>query len=320
MIAQQQLTPKPAMPAVKLRMTLASVTKGKIAEPITVLVFGVEGVGKSTFGSDAPNPIFLDGERGSSELNVARFPVPETWSDVREALRVLAVEPHEYKTLVIDTLDWLEPLIWKHICARDKQPDIESYGYGKGYSAALDEWRVFLADIERVRARGLNIVLLAHSWIRPFKNPLGDDFDRYEMKLNAKAGGLLKEWPKSVLFANYETTAAKDARTKRVRGVSTGARILYTTRTAAYDAKNRYGLPDQIPLSWTEFEEAVKAAQPASVNDLISEIERKSHMLGEENKKRALDAIERAAGDVMKLAKLNSWCNCHLCGANEVNA
>lgn len=292
------------------RMTLGAVTRGKQKEPVTVLLYGVEGVGKSTFGADAPMSIFIDGEKSTSELNVARFPTPENWIDVREAVHTLIADKHDYQTLVVDTLDWIEPLIWDHICKRDNQSSIEAYGYGKGYAAALDEWRIFLADLEKLRAaKRMNIVLLAHAWIRPFKNPEGDDYDRYEMKLNSKAGGLLKEWPSSVLFANFETVAAKDPKTKRVRGVTTGARWIYTTRCGAYDAKNRYSLPERLPLSWKDFEAAIGA--PVDVPALTADIMRKAGELGEGGKK-VLEYLAAAGADPEKLKKLDVWTNCRL--------
>jgi hypothetical protein len=318
-----QRVPTPAAPTSvsakpAARMTLAGITRGKQAQPIRALLYGVEGVGKSTFGANAPSPVFLGAEDGTSQLDVARFHAPESWQDLLEAVQVLTNEPHDFKTLVLDTLDWAEPLLWAHICHRDttaKSPirSIEDYGYGKGYSAALDEWRIFLAALERLRkAKGMHVILIAHSWIKSFKNPEGDDFDRYELKLNAKASGLMKEWADAVLFANYETYAVKDAKTKRVRGVSNGARVLYTSRTAAYDAKNRYSLPETLPLSWTDFVGAVANQQPADPTALIAEIERKAKELGGKHEQDALAAIQRANGDAVKLAQLNNWANSKL--------
>lgn len=308
----QQSQQKPIAPPAPSRMTLGSLVTGKQSEPLTVLLYGVEGIGKSTFGANAPKPIFLDGEGGSGNLDVARFPVPQTWEEVKEAIRTLTVESHEFGTLVLDTLDWMEPLIWDFCCKRDKQESIESYGYGKGYIAALDEWRVFLAALERLRkAKPMHVVLLAHSWIKSFKNPEGEDFDRYELKLNAKAGGLLKEWPKAVLFANYETIAVKDQRTKRVRGVDTDARLVYTRRRAAYDAKNRFNLPESLPLDWGDFFAAVCAAQSADPKVMREEIERKSKELGGELGAKALAGLARAdTGE--KLSQLNNWLNAHI--------
>lgn len=300
------------------RMTIASVLKGRQQSPIRVLVFGTEGVGKSSFGAGAPSPIFLGAEDGTAQLDVERFPTPHTWQDLLDGVRVLESDAHEYRTLVVDTVDWAEPLLWAHLCQRDGKANIEDYGYGKGYAAALDEWRVFLGALDRLRSkRGMHIILIAHSWIRPFKNPEGEDFDRYELKLHAKAAGLLKEWADAVLFANYETLLAKDGKTKRVRGVDTGARLLFTERRAAYDAKNRYGLPPSLPLSWGDFEAAVQAHQPATPEALAAEVQRKATELGGDEGKAILAALERAAGDVQKLAYLNNRANAKLAQKEE---
>jgi len=292
------------------RMTLASVTSGRQREPMSLLVYGVEKIGKSTFASEAPAPIFLDAEKGTEEIDVARFPTPETWEDVIEAVRTLIAGEHPYRTLVIDTLDWIEPLLWASICKRDGFATVEAYGYGKGYATALDEWRVLLAALERLRTlKRMNVILLAHSWIKSFKNPEGLDFDRYELKLHPKAGGLIKEWPKAVLFANHETIATEEKKTKRVRGVSTGARLIYTNRTAAYDAGNRYNLPDSLPLEWAEFAAAVEAGQSADPKILADEITRKAKECGGEVEKQTLESLTRVGSDAVKLAKLNSWIN-----------
>lgn len=295
------------------RMKLGAVVTGRIAKPIRVLLYGVEGIGKSTFGASAPGAIFLGAEDGTAELDVTRFPTPGTWVDVMDAVRTLENDPHEFQSLVVDTLDWVEPMLWAHICARDGQKDIEAYGYGKGYVAALDEWRVFLVALERLRAsRGMHVVMLAHSSIRPFRNPEGDDFDRYELKLKPNAAGLLKEWNDAVLFANYQTFAEKDSKTKRVKGISTGARLIYTNRTAAYDAKNRYSLPDPIPLSWEDFHAAVFAHRPAAHGALIETINGKLDKLDKLDRARAQAAFTRAGVDSEKLAQLNDWINAKL--------
>lgn len=320
MNATQTATPKPIVQKPS-KMTLSGIIKGKQQSPTRVVLYGVEGIGKSTFGANAPASIFLGAEEGTGQLAAERFPTPESWADIMEALRVLTGDEHKYKTLVLDTLDWAEPLLWAHICQRDGQKDIEAYGFGKGYSAALDEWRVFLAALERLRkAKSMHVVLVAHSWIKPFKNPAGPDFDRYEMKLNAKASGLLKEWSDCVLFANYETLTSKDERTKRTKGVDSGARLLHTERCAAWDAKNRYGLPSWLPLGWEDFEAAVAANRPADPKALTEEIERKAKQLGGEFEAATLAAIKRAAGDAVKLAQLNNWANSKLMERDEAHA
>lgn len=301
------------------RMTLGKVTKGREKRPHRVVLYGPEGIGKSTFGAGAPKPIFLPVEEGTAHLDVARFPKPETWRDVLEAVRTLATETHEYQTLVIDTLDAVEPLIWRHMIDRDKYADskgkvklrdIEDYGYGKGYNKALDDWRVLLRELQNLTAKGMHLVLLAHSQVKAFKNPAGDDYDRYELKLNAKASGLLKEWADSVLFANYETYAKKDDRTKRVRGIDTGARLIFTERRAAYDAKHRGNLPESLPLSWSDFAaESSKEIDPVALG---AEILRKAAELGEETAKVVAATVEKANGNVESLVQINNRVNTRL--------
>jgi len=265
--------PPRTTPAQPSRMSLSAVTRGRLLKPRRVLLYGPEGIGKSTFGAGAPGAVFLAPEDGTANIDVARFPEPSGWADVLAAVGALATDEHDYHTLVVDTLDWLEPMIHADLCARNKWADIEAPGYGKGYTAALDAWRILLARLDDLRTRrGMDIVLLAHSQVKGFKNPEGDDFDRYELKLNGKAAGLVKEWCDAVLFANYETFAVKDA-AKRVRGISTGARLVHTQRRAAFDAKNRYSLPEQIPLSWDDFDAAVRSGQVSSADVLRGQID-----------------------------------------------
>lgn len=283
------------------RMNLGSVVKGKLARPVRVLVHGTEGVGKSTFAADAPKPIFLCSEDGTAQLEIERFPEPRTWAEALEAVDELDAT-HDYKTLVVDTLDWLEPLAWAHVCKAGKKESIEDFGYGKGYTAALDQWRLFASKLDRLRNhRAMNIVLVAHSWIRPFANPEGENFDRYELKLHKAAAGLLKEWSDAVLFATWEQATVKDG--SKAKGISTGSRVMRTERRAAFDAKNRYGLPFEMPLSWTEFFAAVQRGEPESAEALTAEALKLGESAGIEVK----DHIARAAGDVTKLAKLVDW-------------
>ena len=246
------------------KMTLANVKKGKQAHAWRILLYGVEGVGKSTLAAATPAPIFLGAEDGTAHLDVERMPAPESWSDVKAAIDVLMRETHNYRTLVLDTVDWAEPMLWGFVCARDKMKDIEDYGYGKGYTTALEEWRVLLASLERLRAaKSMNVLLLGHCHAKPFKNPLGEDFDRYELKLNLKAGGLLKEWCDAVLFTNFKTIVKKEDvgfKNEVRRGITTGERLLYTSEKPAFYAKNRYSLPDSLPLSWDALQNAIDQA------------------------------------------------------------
>ncbi len=200
----------------------------------------------------------------------------------------------------------------------------EGYGFGKGFQIAIDEWRKIINALEKLRAaKRMGVVLLGHSMIKNFKNPEGEDFDRYELKINLKAGGLLKEWVDAVLFANHETFAKKATRdeknkTAKAKGISTGARLLFTERTAAYDAKNRYNLPPQLPLSWTELE-LVMAVGSADAPSLVAEIKRKAAQLAAPELEKVTAAIGRAGTDVKNLVILNNYVNARTADAANAN-
>jgi AAA domain-containing protein len=306
------------------RVTIASITKAPRKRPLRVLVHGQPGVGKTTFAADAPSPVFICPEDGiPGSLDVARFPSPDggwRWQDILDAITELAIGQHNFSTVVFDTLDWIEPIIWEHVCKEDGVSSIEKVGggYGKGYQAALDCWRLLLSYLERLSAsKGMNVVMLAHSAIRNFKDPQSEGYDRWEMKLHKYPAGLIKEWSDDVLFAQHEAGVATDSRTKRKRGVSTGARIARTVWDAAFDAKNRNALPPEIPLSWAEYAAAIQAGAPAETIALVEEIKRKAAELGGDIEKQALAAIERANGDALKLSKLNDWANAKLALSNN---
>ncbi len=307
MTVAQPSSPKPTPPKL---FTLADVTSGKRQQPYRLLLSGTEGIGKSTFGAGAPSPLFLGAEDGTDHLDVKRLPTPQAWADVFRSVGLLQAESHDFKTLVVDTVDWLEPMLWEFICARDKKTDIEAYGFGKGYSAALDEWRKLLRALEGLRVKGMSVVLLAHTHLRTFKNPLGEDFDRYELKLNLKAGGLLKEWCDAVLFANYETFAVKAQNATKAKGVSSGARYIYTERTAAYDAKNRYSLPAQLALSWSEFDTAARAGSDPKL--LLETIAAGVLLLAPAEQEKVNAAVLRAKGDPSKLNILVNYITANL--------
>lgn len=295
--------PPPAS-ATRGRMTLDRVVTGKLDLPDRFLVVGQEGVGKTTLGADAPRPIFLCAEDGTAHVDVARFPEPKCLDDVFEAVRTLIDEPHQFETLVVDTIDWMEPLVWQHVCTTARKPDIESFGYGKGYVAALDEWRRLLAELDRLRAaKRMRIMLLAHAHIKAFRNPEGEDFDRFTGKLHDKAFGLIKEWSDHVLFARFQVyTVEKDGRSK---GISDGARVLCTTRTAAYDAKNRADLPPELPLSWADLAAAIAARKPADPAKLEAEAIELAGQLGDEaTTTKTTEFLNSNRGNAAKLAHL----------------
>ncbi len=271
---QRQGAPPAARPPAAKRMTLEAVTTGAERPPERLLIYGSGGIGKTTMLAELGGTVFIDTQDGSKRLKgVARFPQPNTWQDVLDALDELAAKPHPHKRVAIDLLDDVEQLIWAHICRRDGKDNIESYGYGGGYKVALGEWRILTAKLERLRReKGMEVALAAHVYIEKFSNPEGADYDRYQLQLHKLASGLLRGWCDNVLFAREVVNVETDRKTKRTRGVSKNIRVVHTVGTAAYYAKNRDNLPDTLPLDAAAYLDAVAASEPASAEDVRAEI------------------------------------------------
>ncbi len=247
-----------------MAISLASIQHGISAAPPRILIYGVQGIGKTTMLSQAPNPIVIQTEDGEGVIDVPRFPLAQSFGDVMEALGVLASTDHDYKTLGLDSLDWMEPLVWAQVVAENPTSNksgavaasIESYGYGRGYAMALDPWREYISAINYLRnERGMMIIQTAHSKITRFESPDSDAYDRYDLKLQhspkTSASALLQEHSDIVLFANYKvgiTEEKKGMDQKRKRGIGSGQRVLHTQERPAYAAKSRYNLPESIPF------------------------------------------------------------------------
>jgi hypothetical protein len=237
---------------------LKSIKKNTALSAPRVLVYGVEGIGKSTFAAGAPAPIFIQTEDGLGSLEVDHFPVAQKSADVLDAIAALHEPGHSFQTVVIDSLDWLETLIWRDIEAKYDAKDL---AYGKGSMIAAEEWRKVLDGLNSLRNnQGMAVVLIAHCEIKRFDSPETEPYDRYQPKLQARSSALVREWCDAVLFANYRTLIKKAevGFNKEVsRGISTGERLLYTSERPAYMAKNRYALPESIPLAWEAFVNAI---------------------------------------------------------------
>lgn len=244
-------------------------------QPQKILVYSVQGLGKTTFGSTFESPILARTEDGAAALDIATFPkVMETFQDLEDAITALHGE-HPYKTFVLDSIDWLEPIIWgKQISAMGQSEkgkeikNIEDYGYGKGYAMALDWWRFVMGGLDSLRHNmGMTIVLIAHSEIKRYDSPDTDPYDRYGIKLHKGAFALWQEWADMVLFANYKTKIKKTdvGFNKEVkRGEGAGERVIYTEERPAFLAKNRWGLPAEIYIgqdkTWAAFHRALNQA------------------------------------------------------------
>lgn len=247
--------------------------------PIFALVYGPPGVGKTTFPAFAPSPIYLPTEDGTESLrilpfDVPSFPVAKTFEDVASALYTLVSQDHDFQTLVVDSVDWLEPLVEAETCVRNGWKSIEEPGYGKGYIEAVNLWLRLLDGFDSLRTeRGMNVVLLGHSMIKSYASPDADPFDRYMLKLQAKAGAKVMEAVDMVLFANYKTyTTETDTGFKKKvrRGVGSGERVIYTEERPAFMAKNRHSLPPELPLSWDALADAI-AGRTASKAPVASD-------------------------------------------------
>lgn len=268
------------------RMSLASVQSGRVRRPPRVLLYGPPGIGKSTWGAGAPAPIFLPVEAGSDQLDVPRFPQPQTLDEAKVALRALREEPHEYQTVVLDTVDALEPLIWRAVCKAANVTSIEDVGggYGKGYIAAMDEWLILIRGLELLRERrGMTVVLLAHADVKNWKNPVGPDYDRFQLRLNAKAGAKVIEWCDDVLFANLAVATEKTGKGKWAKAKPTGGvRKVYTQTSPSYEAKNRHALPPTLELDFGDYLAAVEKAQPAETATIQKAIKTLTDALADE--------------------------------------
>lgn len=279
-------------------MTTASTNKG-----LKIVLYGIEGVGKTTFAASAPNAIFIATEDGLRRQSVPRFPSPKCWDEVMEATATLLREQHEYRTLVLDSLDWLEPLCWADVCAKNGKDNIEDFGYGKGYQYALQTWDRLISNLDQLVDRGMSIISIAHTSIKRVEDPQYGAFDRYQLKLHEKAGAKWKEWADAVLFARHELSVVTD-KNKRQRASSSGARVIYTTWNHAFDAKNRFDLPDLLPLSWDEFEEAVGLEKQPTVGELLARIQQAAEKLPVEDKEKLPKAIKWAGADAARLTSL----------------
>lgn len=225
------------------------ITKGKVESAKKVVIYGPEGIGKSTLASRFPDPVFIDTEGSTKELDVARYPVPMSWNDIITDVEDTAAEA-PCKTLIIDTADWAEQFCIKAVCQKNGVGGVEDFGYGKGYVYVSETFAELLRACDKCIEAGINVVFTAHAMMRKFEQPdeMGA-YDRWEMKLSKKVAPLLKEWADMVLFCNYKTDVITDQNTKSKKATG-GRRVVYTSHHPCWDAKNRYGLPDQMEMSF----------------------------------------------------------------------
>ena len=236
---------------------LEKIISGKQQKPRRIVLYGPDGVGKSSWASQADSPIFLATEDGCDDIGVDRTPLITTFEQFNCYTSALIQEPHDYKTAVIDSADWLERLVHKAVAAKENKTSIENIGYGKGYKLALDGWRFVLGTLDELRKKGMTIIILAHAKVERFEPPGSDAYDRYELALHKHAAPVIREWADEVFFATFDIDTIResgDFGRERVKAVG-GRRVVHTTEAPTHLAKRRMKLPDVMPLDYSVYAE-----------------------------------------------------------------
>jgi len=244
------------------RMTLKNVKTGVTAEPVRILIHALDKVGKSTFAAGAPSPVFIGMESGLSQLGPARYPEPACFDDVMAALEDLRASSHDFKTVVIDPVNWLERFVFDEVCKEAGKSNIDDVGGGfaKGQARAIKFWNHMIDALEALRTqRKMHVIITAHTAVRNQKNPEAQDWGSWQPAMDKVGAERLKQWVDAILFARLEEFAKTID--NKIKGRSTGHRVILTQSNAAYAAGNRYGLPEELPLSWAEFWAAMQVGQ-----------------------------------------------------------
>lgn len=245
-----------------------NITRGIQSRAQRVVIYGTEGIGKSSLAAQFPNPLFIDTEGSTSNMDVARMDKPTSWTMLMNQIAFVKANPTVCNTLVIDTVDWAETLAIESVCSQHGKRGIEDFGYGNGYTYAREEMGRFLNKLQELVDIGIHVVLTAHAQIRKFEQPDEEGaYDRYELKLGKKTSSqtapIVKEWADMVLFCNYEIVVmTSESKKKKAQG---GKRVMYTTHHPAWDAKNRFGLPEKLPMEYSAISHIFEKKEPKKV-------------------------------------------------------
>lgn len=239
---------------------LTKITKGRQSKPLRVGVTGPPGIGKSTFALGAPNALYIDADRRTDHLDVLGRLVPGSWKDITDTMRELsATTPAAsgFGTVVFDTLDAMEQLLWAHVCKLGGKSQIEDFGFGKGYSKAETGWNVFYDELEALRSAGYITILIAHSELKRFSNPVGEDYEYWGVKLHKKAADMFTSRVDCLGFAAWDDVATEPKGTSKAKVLTSGKRSLKFAHNPAYQTKRGFDLPDETDLTWEDFHSKV---------------------------------------------------------------
>ncbi len=227
------------------------ILKTKKSKPPRILIHADHGLGKSSLAAAAPDPIFIQTENGLEEIDTSAFPLCLTFDDVMAQLSWIYQKEHEFKTVVIDSLDWLEALVFKHVCQASGKQSIADFGYGAGYTAALEQFGRVIKALTAIRdERNMAVIMTAHSQVKTYQNPLGSDYDRFQIKLRDKNAEIFMEWCDLIAFLHFQvfTKTKKDGFGESTKAIGGDSRVLSCSPSAAYVSKNRYGITTDIEL------------------------------------------------------------------------
>ena len=294
--------------------------------PIRLVLYGADGVGKTTFCAGAPGAVFIPVEEGLDNIDSLATPHPETWAHLIEYVDAL-VEDARCKSIVIDSLDEAEQLCWEHLCRigdgkRKNLKSIKDFGWGDGYRAAVAEWRQLIAALERAGNAGKGVLLVAHAHRKTVKNPSGEDYEQWQIKLHDSAASLFREWAHIVGFAELEIATVNDAQDGgRTKGQWSGKRLLRTSPSAGYQGKTRLTLPAKIPLEWQAFAQAVAAGKPPSIDALASILNEKLVALDNDDvTKGCADFVLTRGRSLASLTEAIATVQCYLDEKNKESA
>lgn len=274
------------------------VSQAKVSSP-RVLVYAPPGTGKTTLVASVPKVLILDWDRGADQTSAHRITGPSTWTESLQLVRDISSDPSGYRALAIDTVDPLEEMCARHVCEAAKKPTIADFGFGAGYEALAAEWRQLLLALDACRGRGMTIVLLGHSTVRQVQDPQLGQYDSYLPQLQKKTWAITSRWCDVVAFANFDAARVEDER----RAIVTGERVLYTTRGSGFEAKNRYGLPAKMKLSWEALDAGIRAGQ-VSAEEMRARITEMA--AGTEYADKAATYLADAGEDVARLQAIEN--------------